>query len=199
MKFKPIYIYLLLVLTAVAVFVFVPKDSVSKKTADITNKEMPQDDVHKGLGGNEGPPNKDNVTGNIKHQMEMMKKAVEKNPNDTLIVRQYADFLAAAHRKDEAIPLYERVLKINPKRSDILFNLAFIYYGGGQFDKAKETTERILKFAPDDLRAQYNLGAIEQAKGNTAGAKKIWTEIANKYPATETGKLAKESIKKLNP
>ncbi|MBZ0199865.1 MAG: tetratricopeptide repeat protein [Ignavibacteriaceae bacterium] len=198
MRFKPVYIYVVLVLAAVALFIFIPQSNGSKKTADLTNEEMPQDDIHKGLDSKQGPPNKDNVTGNIKHQMDMMKKAVEENPNDTLVVKDYADFLAAAHRRDEAIPLYERILKIDPKRSDILFNLAFIYYGEQKFDKAKETTKRILKIAPDDLRAHYNLGAIAQAEGNTAEAKEIWTELAEKHAATETGKLAKESIDKLN-
>lgn len=198
LKFKPVYIYIVLILTAVAVFILVPKDETTKVKADVTEKQMPQDEVHKGLGSQQGPPSKSNVTGNIKHQMDMMKKAVEDNPNDTLLIRQYADFLAAAHRRDDSIPLYERILNINPKRSDILFNLAFIYYDKQEFDKSKVMTDKILKYNPDDLRAQYNLGAIAHAKGNTAEAKKIWNELAEKQASTETGKLAKESLEKLN-
>jgi lipopolysaccharide biosynthesis regulator YciM len=198
LKFKPGYIYIVLILTVVAVFIFVPKDDISKSEAEVTDSQMPQDEIHKGLGSKEGPPSKSNVTGNIKHQMEMMKKAVEDNPNDTLLIRQYADFLSAAHRRDEAIPLYERILNINPKRSDILFNLAFIYYDKQEFDKSKEMTDKILKYNPDDLRARYNIGAIAHAKGNIAEAKKVWNELAEKHASTETGKLAKQSLEKLN-
>lgn len=196
MKLKPIYIYVVLLAAAVAVFLLVPTDQPEK--SNLLSKEMPQDDIHKDMQNRQGPPNKDNVTGNIKHQMEMMQKRVEENPDDTLIARQYADFLAAAHRSEEAVKLYENILKKDAKRIDILFSLSFIYYNQKNFDKAEEATKKILKNDPDDLRARYNIGAIAQARGNTEKTVEIWTEIAQKYPSTETGKLAKESLQKLN-
>ncbi len=60
--------------------------------------------------------------------MDMLKKEVEANPKDTAKIKEYADFIAAAHKPEQAIPYYEKILKVDPRRNDILFSLSMIIF-----------------------------------------------------------------------
>ncbi len=109
MKFKPIYLYGLLALAVVVILlVFSQTGKQEKVNLDITNKQMPMDDVHKNLNkGLDGNPSGSNVSEEVRHKLDVMKRDVEANPKDTLKLREYADFLTAAHRPDEALVYYQ--------------------------------------------------------------------------------------------
>jgi len=201
MKLKPIYFYSGLVIIIVVVLLLTITDN--KKTStnvsnDIVNKQMPNDEVHKGLENPASiPPNKQNVTSSVFDQLEVLRKEVEKNPTDTLKLREYADFLAAAHRSDEAIGYYEKILKIDPKKKEILFSLSFIYNNKRDFENAEQCTNRILKIDPKDSQALYNLGAINASRGNKNSAREIWGRILQEFPGTSSADLAKAGLEKL--
>jgi tetratricopeptide (TPR) repeat protein len=197
MKFKLVYLYGILVVAVIAVIIIATNQRENKIAAmeDIANKEMPRDDVHKNIG-------KDNpmmhgqvkVNEEVKKKMEEMKAAVDANPNDTSKVREYADFLLAAHKPDEAIPYYEMVLKKDPKRNDIRFSLTFIYYNKGELDKAEEETNKILSYDKNNSMARYNLGAIEATRGNNEKARQIWNKLIQDDPKSETAELARNAL-----
>ena len=201
MKIKPLYIYLFGVVLAVAVFFFVSYDSGTNTMPaqnNIANKQMPNDAIHKGLQNpNEQPPNKDNVDATVMKHLDMLKKAVDESPKDTVKLKEYADFLAAAHKPNDALEYYNRILKINPKRTDIIFSVAYINYTERKFDVAEKLLNSVLSYDKNNLRAYYNLGAIAYSSGNKEKAKKIWTKLANEYPKSAMGKMAKESVKQI--
>jgi tetratricopeptide (TPR) repeat protein len=98
---------------------------------------------------------------------------------------------------NEAIPFYEKILKINPKRADIYFSLALIYYTKQDFTKCEEANNKVLSFDPENQMALYNLGAVAATQGKTDKAKKYWNKVILINAESETGKLAKESLGKL--
>lgn len=201
-KFKPIFIYpaLVIIIAVVLLLVTVNSDkTMEKNNGSITDKEMPNDEIHQDLDipGKESP-GKGNVTSSVFERLEELKKEVEKNPKDTLKLREYADFLAAAHKPDEAILYYEKILKIDPKKKDVLFNLSFIYYNNiKNFDKAESLTNTILKYYPEDTQAMYNLGAIKASKGDRETARQIWEKIIKDFPNSASAELAKTSLTQL--
>ena len=199
MKFKLVYLYGLLAL-AVVVFllVFTQTGKQEKVNLDITNKQMPMDDVHKNLNkGLEGNPSGSNVSEEVRHKLDVMKRDVEANPKDTLKLREYADFLTAAHRPDEALVYYKRILEKDKNRKDIYFSITFIYYNSGNLVKAEEVTFQMQKLFPNDPMVVYNVGAIEATKGNKEKAREIWTRLIKDFPSNKTAELAKNSLKKL--
>ena len=120
MKIKPIYIYGSVVVLAIIFLVFFTSNNDSNIPQNVQNNQMPSDSIHKGL---QAPPGKDNVSSEVKHHIEMLKKAVEESPKDTLKMREYADFLSAAHQPDEAIPYYNKILSVNPNVVTFFFLL----------------------------------------------------------------------------
>ena len=201
MKFniKPMYIYLAGILLAVVIFFFMSGQNDSN--VDIPNKgtasqQMPNDNVHKGMMDNQ-PPGKSNVAAGVMEHLADLKKAADENPSDTVKIKQYAEFAAAAHQKDAAIEYFNKILKIDPERSDIRFSISYVYYLNKDFDKAEENLNKILSYDKNNLNAKYNIGAVEANRGNSAKAKTIWTELAEKHPDTKIGKLAKASLAQL--
>ena len=194
MKFKPIYLYGIVAAAVVIILLIVSQTGNNEKlNTDITNKEMPKDDVHKNLMGD---PNGGNVSEEMKRKIEELKKSVEANPKDTLKMREYADFLAA-HKPDEALLYYQKILDIDKNRKDIYFGVTFVYYNQGNLAKAEEVTRKMLVMFPDDPMVKYNVGAIEATKGNKDKAREIWTKLIEDFPDDKTSELAKNSLNKL--
>jgi tetratricopeptide (TPR) repeat protein len=88
-------------------------------------------------------------------------------------------------------------LEINPKRLDIYFSLALIYYNKQDFAKCEDENNKVLVFDPKNQMALYNLGAIAATQGKTEKAKELWNQVLKINPNSETGKLASESLTKL--
>jgi tetratricopeptide (TPR) repeat protein len=200
MKLKPIYLYGIVALVVVVTLIIVSQsNSVDEKiNIDITDKQMPMDDVHKKLNnGVMQNPSGLNVSEEVKHKIDVMKKDVDANPNDTLKMREYADFLAAAHKPQDALLYYQKIIDKDKKRKDIFFAITFVHYTKGDLVKAEEVTQTMLQLFPGDPMVIYNLGAIEATKGNKEEAREIWTRMIKDNPNNETSELAKNSLNKL--
>jgi tetratricopeptide (TPR) repeat protein len=200
MKFKLIYFYGIIVLISIIVLVVVAtQNSTEPKEVQIgQNQNMPDDDVHKNLmKQGENQPSKENVSDEYRKRMAELKDAVEKNPEDTIALKNYADFLSASHNMNDAITYYNKILQVDPKRADIHFSLALIYYNKQDFAKCEDENNKVLKFDPKNQMALYNLGAIAATRGEVIKAKDFWNEVIEINPESETGKLAKESLAKL--
>lgn len=200
MKFKPIYFYGILVVAAVALLIVVGIEEAPDTTEApiVNNQTMPDDDVHKQLKNQMNTsPGKENVSEEYRKKLSELKDAVDSNPSDTLAMRNYADFLSASHKMNEAIPYYEKILEVNPKRADIYFSLALIYYNKQDLVKCEELNNSVLSFDPKNQMALYNLGAISATRGKTDKAKEFWNKVISINSESETGKLANESLSRL--
>ena len=201
MKFKVKYFYGLLALAAITVLIIVAtqENSNSDNPAVTNDQIMPDDDVHKQLmkEGN-GSPSKENVSEEYKKKLSKLKAAVDKNPNDTLAMKNYADYLMASHQMNEAISYYEKILKVNPRRTDIYFSLAIIYYNKQDFMKCEEVNNKVLSYDSINQMALYNLGAIAATTGNLEKARDFWKKVISIDADSKTGELAEESLTKLN-
>lgn len=200
MKFKPVYFYGLIAIAALTILVIVAVQEYSNTTPSNTSDEqvMPDDDVHRQLkkqGSNS--PGRDNVSEDYKKRVAALEEKISNNPADTAAMKEYADLLSASHKMMEALNWYEKILQVNPKRSDIYFSLALIYYNKQDFVKCAELNNKVLSYDPKNQMALYNLGAIAATQGKTVEAKDFWNKVISINPDSETGKLAKESISRL--
>ncbi len=70
-------------------------------------------------------------------------RAYRLNPWSFQVINNYASALVKMKRYREAIPLYEKVVEINPRYEDGKFNLAYVWYQVGDYPKALEWVNRI--------------------------------------------------------
>ena len=202
MKIKPLYIYLIgFVFFVAAVIFFSSKSSESKMPNDAAHSHASSDNPHSGMGmGQDDPnaPSKDNVSEKYKQEFERRKSEYEKNPNDTLKMREYAEILYQSHKYNPALDLLEKILKVNPNRKDVLLAETVIYDIQGDVTKAEEVTNKILSFRKNDPEASFNLGIIMEKKGDKEKAKQIWNDIYKRSPESAIGKMAKDQVDRLN-
>lgn len=205
MKIKPFYIYGGLVLLAIIyLIVFTPGDSTKENNQKSLSQsgQMPQDDVHKGLSPNAGAedgnaPSGSNVNESVIKQMQELKSSYEANPSDTLRAREYAEFMAAAHKPDEAISVYEKILSKYPHKTDIRFSLALIYYNKQNYNKAEEIVKNVLGYDKRNAQAKFNLGAIAASNGDKDKAKVYWEEVEKENPSSQLAADARHAIESL--
>lgn len=203
MKIKPLYLYIIGIVVLVIAIILISsggetKTEDTKATTDITNKQMPDDETHRNMKKNGGMnPSKDNVNKEAMHQFDMLKKAYESNPNDTMKAKAYAQMLAAGHQPENAVKILEDILAKDKKRIDILLLLTMVNYNLQKYDKAEDYTKRILTLDKNHSEANYNLGAIYAQQGKKEEAKKIWENIIKKYPNTQASKYAVMALNNL--
>lgn len=197
MKGKSLYIYLgAVIIIVAAIFIY---DSLSGgnpvTVADTQSSGMPNDDIHKGLGGD--APSAGNVKSEFMQRYNNLKEKYNSNPKDTAVAKEYAMILSQAHRKPKAIEIFNDIIKIDPSRTDILLMLGFEYYGMQDYEKAEKVTAQLLKYDKDNAQAKYNLGAINLAMGKTETARKYWKEVVEKHPGSEAARYAEDSLGEL--
>src|SRR5881394_3900253 len=95
----------------------------------------------------------------LKRVNEIFKRAAEHAGDDPAILKDVADYYAASQQVKEAIPLYLRVLELQPEDANAREKLATGFILTNQRDKAIEMLEQIIKEHPEkyqtyDLLAQ---------------------------------------------
>lgn len=194
MKIKPLYIYLIGFALFIAIIIFFSvKQKETIEPNEAVSGQAPNDDIHKGMGGM-GGQKMGAMSEAFKKKEAEMKAEVEKNPNDTLKIREYAEFLMAAHKPMESVKYLEQIIAKDSKRVDILLSITYIYYIQKDYNKAEETTNRILAVDKNNQNALFNMGVIQESKGNTAKAKEIWNDVIKRFPNSEAAKLSKEAL-----
>lgn len=158
--------------------------------------EMPQDDIHSQFNMKDHA-SQGKVKAEIMRKMADLKTAVEKNPSDTLKMREYADFLSMSHKTDEALNYYNKILAVDEKRVDILLAIGLIHFNSSNLKAAEETTLKILSINENHEEANYNLGAIAAKNGQNEKARKIWEDLVKRFPNSQVAKFAAEGLKKL--
>jgi cytochrome c-type biogenesis protein CcmH/NrfG len=122
-------------------------------------------------------------------QAELEKKAapllisLKQNPNDFDSIVKIANLYYDAQQYNDAIPYYERALKIHPENSDVRTDLGTASWYLGNADRAITEFERALKYQPSHPGTLFNLGVVRwQGKKDPAGAVNAWEELLKRNP-----------------
>jgi tetratricopeptide (TPR) repeat protein len=119
---------------------------------------------------------------------EIFKKAAQHANDDPAVLKDVADYYASTQQIKEAIPLYLRLLELEPDDTNAREKLATGFVLTNQRDKAVEMLEEIIKeqpekYQPYDLLASLlddNARALEREK-KTDQAKAVFAKAAANY------------------
>src|SRR5439155_496874 len=122
--------------------------------------------------------------------IDVLKDAIKANPNDDdpSILKDVADYYASSQQLKEAIPLYLRVLELQPDDANAREKLATGFILTNQRNKAVEMLEQIIKqhpekYQPYDLLAQVlddEARSLQRAK-RLDDAKAEFAKVAANY------------------
>jgi tetratricopeptide (TPR) repeat protein len=119
---------------------------------------------------------------------DVFKKAVEHADDDPSVLKDVADYYAASQQLKEAIPLYLRVLELQPDDANAREKLASSFILTNQRTKAVEMLEQLIKqhpekYQPYDLLAQIlddEARSLQRAK-RLDEAKAMFVKVAANY------------------
>ena len=124
----------------------------------------------------------------LKRVNEIFKKAVENAKDDPAILKDVADYYASSQQLKEAIPLYLRVIELQPDDANAREKLATGFILTDQRGKAVELLEQIIrehpeKYQPYDLLAQVldDEGRSLQRENRLDEAKAKFAKVAANY------------------
>ena len=126
-------------------------------------------------------------TDDLKKTTAIFQKALAFGNNEVEIIGKIADFFVATQQLAEAIPLYKRIIDIDPTQNTARENLARCYLGIKQPDKAAETLEDLIKLNPVQPHAYETLAKIYEAAGEMEKAAQDYEQsllISPNEPAT---------------
>jgi tetratricopeptide (TPR) repeat protein len=124
----------------------------------------------------------------LKRTNDIFKRAAERAGDDPAILKDVADYYAASQQLKDAIPLYLRVLELQPDDANAREKLATGFILTNQRGKAVEMLEQIIKEHPDkyqpyDLLAQVlddEARSLQRAK-RIDEAKAVFAKAAANY------------------
>lgn len=93
------------------------------------------------------------------------------DPEHTQAMLYLADTDIQMNRLEDARPLLEKVVKINPASSMGHLDLGIVYTEAGQQQDALRELKQASALKPDDVSAHYRLGRLYRAMGKMAEAK----------------------------
>jgi GT2 family glycosyltransferase len=114
---------------------------------------------------------------------QLLHKQLELGMNDVRSMEQLAMQCAAMKKYDEAIGLWERLLKINPKDTQAFLNMGHCYAEQAKWVEALEWSRKALDANPDSREAAMNVATCECMAGDKEVAEKMCRDLLVKHPA----------------
>jgi len=121
-------------------------------------------------------------------------RAVSLNPSGAGPYGVYADALLLACRPKEAIPMYQKAIRLNPNAPGHIFaNLGTALRNAGRFEEAVPAYKKALQRAPDSIAAHISLGTAYSLMGREKEARAEAEEVLRINPKFSLDYFAKHS------
>ncbi len=121
--------------------------------------------------------------GELNTSIDMFRKCNQAAPNNTVCALQLGLLLDGVGRRDQAKPVYEQILKVNPDEPIALNNLAFIKAEeGGDLDQALTMAQRARQKVPTSNEIADTLGWIYIKKNLSEDAVRLFSQLVEKNP-----------------
>ena len=111
--------------------------------------------------------------------MSYFNQVLKTDPYNELALTRKADSLLINSNIQEAINLYESILKLNKNNEDALFGLGFCNQNLNNIDKALDYYNKILNINEENPNALYNKAIILLNKGYKMAANELFIKVKN--------------------
>ncbi|HZV82543.1 MAG TPA: tetratricopeptide repeat protein, partial [Geobacteraceae bacterium] len=114
------------------------------------------------------------------------------NPSDWSALNSYANSLRNAGRLEEAIPLYQKAIRLTPIGTSILYrDFGHALRGTRRFEEAVSAYKKAIQLAPNDISAHLGLAATYTHMGREQEARAEAAEVLRINPKFSLDSYAK--------
>ena len=119
-------------------------------------------------------------------------RAVALNPGGTGVLVNYANSLIWAGRPEEAIPLYQKAIRLNPFGPSYLYReFGTALRNTGRFEEAVSAFKKAIQLAPDNINAHIALAVTYSMMGREKEARAEAAEVLRINPKFSVDSFAK--------
>jgi adenylate cyclase len=119
-------------------------------------------------------------------------RAVALDPGGTSELVNYATSLRIAGRAEEAIPLFQKAIRLNPFGPSFLYrDFGTALQRAGRFEEAVSAYKKAIQVAPDDISAHMHLAATYSMMGREKEARSEASEVLRINPKFSVDSYAK--------
>ena len=140
------------------------------------------------------------------HDVDLWQDVVHKSPangrgyNNLLHALQVlGNELKEAGRREEAVPIYEHAVELDPNNPDTLYDLALIYESVGRYKDALLLYQETLVLDPSRLLAKRNLAMIYYQLGLVDRSRLEYESIIQMFPNSGEAKFARKMLQTIAP
>lgn len=121
--------------------------------------------------------------GDLNTAIDLFRRSSQAAPNDTNPLLQLGLLLDGTGQREQAKPIYEQILKIDPGHPVALNNLAFIKAEeGADLDQALTMAQRARQTLPNSVDIADTLGWVYIKKNLSDDAVRLFTDLVRKDP-----------------
>lgn len=113
------------------------------------------------------------------------------------VLNNYATTLKKLDKSEDAESIFKLALSINPKDSEVLFNLGNLYNAENKLEQARNRYLEALQIRPDFAEAHYNLGLVFSKLGNNAQAVTHLEKFLQLSPNARNAETIRAYVQKL--
>jgi adenylate cyclase len=123
-------------------------------------------------------------------------RAVVLDPSGSEAYSQYATTLLFAYRPEEAIPMFQKAIRLNPNASTYTFVfLGHAFRNAGRFEEAVSAYKKGIQRAPDFIVAHIGLGTTYSLMGREKEARAEAEEILRINPNFSLDHFSRTALK----
>lgn len=111
------------------------------------------------------------IQGQTQEAAQQFQAELENDPEHLQAMLYLADSWIQLNRMEDARPLLEKLVKLNPASAMGHRDLGIVYAEAGRAPDALREFKTAIALKPDDVNAHYRLGRLYRSTGNTAQAK----------------------------
>ncbi len=124
-------------------------------------------------------------------------RAVALNPSGATVIAQYAMSLDFAGRSGEAIPLFQKAIRLNPHGPFFYYhNFGNALFMTGRYEEAVSAYKKVFQRAPNNIWAHVMLAATYSMMGREKEARAEAAEVLRINPKFSLDFFAKTSVYK---
>ena len=125
--------------------------------------------------------------GDVNAAMDAFRQCSQQAPNDTLCLTQLGMLLESDGKRDQAKPIWQQILKIQPDQPVALNNLAYAEAEEGvDLDQALTMAQRAVQKVPNSTEMADTLGWIYIKKNLSDDAVRVFQDLVQKDPNNPT-------------
>ena len=139
------------------------------------------------------------LTGQYEKGVSECERAVASEPNNESAHRLLGLALRYADRREEAIPIYQRAIRLSPiPKSTTLFGLGLAYIFTGRYEEGVAACKKAVDIQPNNILSQVNLTFAYTVSGREEEARATAAQVLRLDPDFSVARFAKKTLKYKN-